>query len=211
MQKKFLHPNEADALEKALLLHNHDDIAGMLNVCGMLCFRDIFSLTDVTIINIEETPLDLKITFQLPQPVPRPVTLYHNWDESFLPVNKNACLTLDADIGILTLPLIQTCLKLFFSDYKNYFYLPSEDCAMHKSVAQFVDAAFRQKATASTCYTKKEGTFFPCLSPKALSNKEPLFYREYKEKTAFFLLDTSDKEKLQQQIQIYLLQELSYF
>ncbi len=211
MQKKILHPQEAEPLEKVLLLHNHDDMAGMLDVCSMLCYRDILSLTDPVTSNIEETPSALKITFSLPQPVPRPVTLHHDWDDNLLLADTKASLSLEASTGTLTLPLVQTTLKHFFADYKNYFYLPSEDCAMHKSVAQFVDAAFRQKATAATCYTKKEGIFFPCLSKKAVSTEEPLFYQEHKANPAFYLLDTKDKAILQTQIQKYLLQELPSF
>lgn len=211
MQKKILHPDEAGALEKVLLLHNHDDIAGMLHVCSMLCFRDIFSPAEITITNIEETHFNLKITFELPQPVPRPVTLRHDWEDTLLLTDTEAKLSLDVSTGTLRLPSVQTTLKLFFADYKNYFYLPSEDCAMHKSVAQFVDAAFRQKATAATCYTKKEGTFFPCLSKKTVSTEEPLFYQEHKGKPAFYLLNTKDEKALQRQLQRYLMQELPHF
>lgn len=32
----------ADELEHLLLLHNHDDIAGMLSVCIMLSYKDLF-------------------------------------------------------------------------------------------------------------------------------------------------------------------------
>ena len=216
MQKKILHPEDASSLENLLLLHNHDDMEGMLSVCSILCFRDIHTLSETVIHNIEETPSALRITFALPQPVPRPVTLHHIWDSPLL-ADQKATLSLEADTGTLTLPLIKTMLKLFFTDYKNYFYLPSEDCAMHKSVAQFVDAAFRQKATAATCYTKKEGRFFPCLAKKATATEEPLFYQEHKTKPAFYLFDNKENgslienESLQKQLQSYLLQELSFF
>ncbi len=211
MQKKILHPTEADALEKVLLLHNHDDMAGMLEVCSMLSFRENLSLTEPVLTNIEETPSSLKITFLLPQSVPRQVTLSHVWEENPLLASTPAILSFEDTTGILSLPLVHTTLKHFFADYKNYFYLPSEDCAMHKSVAQFVDSQFRQKATAATCYTKKEGSFLPCLSKKPASTQEPLFYQEHKAKPAFYLLASPNADALQQQMTEYLRQELPHF
>ena len=48
-------------------------------------------------------------------------------------------------------------LKYFFDNYKDYYYLPAEDTAMHKSVASYVDKEHRRQATAATCYTRHEG------------------------------------------------------
>ena len=51
------------------------------------------------------------------------------------------------------------------TDYlKEYFYLPAEDTAVHKSVASYVDKEFRQKATKDTCYIKQNGDFLPAYS-----------------------------------------------
>lgn len=52
-------------------------------------------------------------------------------------------------------------LKTFFKDYKDYYYLPAEDYAIHKSVGEFVDRSARKQATAHTAYIKKAGTFIP--------------------------------------------------
>lgn len=44
---------------------------------------------------------------------------------------------------------------------KDYYYLPKEDRAIHRSIACYVDKAYRQKATAATCYIRQEGIFLP--------------------------------------------------
>lgn len=62
---------------------------------------------------------------------------------------------------LLSVPLFSGTLKYFFADYREYYYLPFEDCAIHKSVAQFVDKEYRKKATKDTCYQKKSGLFLP--------------------------------------------------
>ncbi|MDD6037929.1 MAG: hypothetical protein PUD20_03895 [bacterium] len=57
------------------------------------------------------------------------------------------------DIMRLRIPMYQGMVRMYFSDYKNYYYLPLEDQAIHKSVAQYVDKEHRQKATPENCYT----------------------------------------------------------
>lgn len=50
-------------------------------------------------------------------------------------------------------------MRHFYSDYKNYYYLPKEDMAIHKSVAAYVDHEYREKCKAYNCYVRKTGTF----------------------------------------------------
>ena len=47
------------------------------------------------------------------------------------------------------------------TNYKDYYYLTTEDVAVHKSVAHYVDTKYRKQATASTCYEKHTGEFLP--------------------------------------------------
>ena len=77
----------------------------------------------------------------------------------------------------LEIGLYQGELKHFYQDWKDYYYLPAEDTAVHKSIGQFTDRAARQKATPATAYTKKAGSFLPvfCDPPAGL----PLFQAEY--------------------------------
>ena len=61
----------------------------------------------------------------------------------------------------IRIPVFLGELKHYYEDYENYFYLPEEDWAIHKSVGCFVEKSHRKKATAKTCYIKKEGVFLP--------------------------------------------------
>jgi len=72
-------------------------------------------------------------------------------------------------------------LKYFYPNFKEYFYLPLEDTAVHKSVGEFVDKSARVRATAKTCYTKKRGLFLPQFEPLW----EPALKREYKDALSF--------------------------
>lgn len=213
MQSKILHPEDASSLEKLLLLHNHDDIAGMLEVCSFLSYRDCLSLQKPPVIQSCSQKTDsITIQFTLPQPVPRPVQISHLWDINSSAISEQpAVLSLTETVGKLTLPVIQDTLKYFFEQYRDYFYLPEEDHAIHKSVAQFVDPAFRKKATAATCYTKKEGCFMPSCSKKGTAWDEPLLYSDYKSKQGFYEVHNQDNDTLAKQLSHYLFYELPYF
>lgn len=75
--------------------------------------------------------------------------------------------------------------NIFYSDYTNYYYLPFEDRAIHKSVAFYVDKDFRTKAKAANCYSKKTGMFLPQKS-EVIS---PYFKIDYSDKKMYFELD----------------------
>lgn len=213
MQQKILAPDNAEKLEQVLLLHNHNDIEMMLNLCSLLTYDEYLSDTETGCLFPEETQKTLKaeqtsteqltITFPLPAAVPKEITMYacypHN-DIAETEENKTDCLlpkaslTFQKKAAILKIPLYHGTLKFFFPDYKNYYYLPAEDTAIHKSVSAFVDNAYRKKATAATCYTKKEGTFLPdlCMAKKTAQetseNNLPVFFLQYKGKLLFYEL-----------------------
>ena len=78
-------------------------------------------------------------------------------------------------------------LKLFFDNYKDYYYLPAEDKAIHKSVSQFVDKEHRVQAKASTCYENIKDSFILC--PGGMKIKY-VFKDDYKSKDVY--IRTSD-------------------
>ena len=75
-------------------------------------------------------------------------------------------------------------MKYFYSNYKDYYYLPEEDVALHKSIAGFVDKEHRIQATAANCYTRKYSLYLPQWDTVF----EPFFKRDYKSKEYFFEL-----------------------
>ena len=86
-------------------------------------------------------------------------------------------------------------LKYFYPNYKDYYYLPTEDMAVHKSVASYVDKNFRIQAAAATCYVKKPG----CFLPQYQELFSPALKQKYQDKTSYFELTeafTNSKENL---------------
>ena len=178
MQKKLLEPENASKLEQVLLLHNHDDIAMMLELCSILTYDEYFSdacrnrlLSDrypQTFNAVMPDDHILQLDFSLPSMVPKELFLTACYpDADRYPLSQpNAQITLKNTTATLLLPIYHGTLKYFIPNYKEYYYLPEEDTAMHKSVGQFVDKTQRRQATASTCYLKKTGVFLPSLSKK---------------------------------------------
>ena len=168
--------------EKSLLLHNADDLRGMLLILPILAYCDLFSDT-VKARKVQANSYkdlagnkrqELVMTLTLPTPLPTEVS-----------ASANCCyfkgLGAEAQLRV---PIYEEELKYYYSNYRDYYYLPTEDVALHKSVATFVDKEYRIPATASTCYTRK----FSCYLPQWDILIEPFFKRDYKSKEIFFEL-----------------------
>lgn len=214
-------PIEHNEAERLLLLHNFDDICGLLKVSGILSYNNIinkrFTYKDMmyTICqsqdmlhsadsnwhnaattatnnsattnnsnnnNINNNHAYITLSFSLPEEVPVSVLLKD--DEYVLRAEK--------DVLKLRLPVLTDTLKFFYADYRNYYYLPYEDTAMHKSVAAYVDAECKVKATKETCYTKKYAAF---IMLPAYSGDMPVFKRDYNEQNVYLMLDSSAEGK----------------
>lgn len=144
---------------KLLLLHNHDDIEGMLSLLPLVSYYAVIMnsyTVDNAVIDKDTDSngnVSLRLIAECSLPVSVPVDRHIYLDNVHILI-KNCTLT-------LVIPVISDTLKYFFKDYKNYYYLPSEDEAIHKSIAQYVDSNNRVKCSASNCYTKKTGIFLP--------------------------------------------------
>lgn len=145
--KLFLKNGDMTILDN-LLTHNKDDIAGLLQISDTLnvdCFLNgAFQITTIEL-DEEFAVFRLNIPF-----LPFRIT-YGTDGAFFLNAYKNS--------ATLKLHLLCAKLKYFYADYKNYYYLPVEDMAIHKSVAAYVDNAHKVKATKATAYLCHEGLF----------------------------------------------------
>lgn len=214
-------PIEHNEAERLLLLHNFDDICGLLKVSGILSYNNIinkrFTYKDMmyTICqsqdllhsadsnwhnaattatnnstttnnsnnnNINNNHAYITLSFSLPEEVPVSVLLK---DDEYV-------LRAENDVLKLRFPVLTDTLKFFYADYRNYYYLPYEDTAMHKSVAAYVDAECKVKATKETCYTKKYAAF---IMLPAYSGDMPVFKRDYNEQNVYLMLDSSAEGK----------------
>lgn len=178
---EYIKTHAKDA-EELLLLHNFEDVTGMLDLMPALSYLNILNGG----FRIKETEIapftaydgkegqELIITLENDYIVPKRVSYQF----------KDFYFTLHKNITKIRIPVMDGELKYFYENYKDYFYLPAEDMAVHKSVATFVDKQYRERAKASTCYTRKIGVFLPQLS----TIMSPSFKMDYKEKISYFEL-----------------------
>lgn len=174
---EYLSIKEDSAYKKSLynflMLHNHDDMEGLVNICDILPYK---FMTEKRF-HYEKTEFlehEILIHATLPCRLRTPIFSYSK--EYKLDCRNN-------QLKIL-MPCEDAVMKYFLPNYKDYYYLPEEDTAIHKSVAQFVDKNHRIKATKENCYVKKQGVFAPqpeqILSPsfKKESSKDKIQYFE---------------------------------
>lgn len=184
--------NPSEFLEKALFLHNADDLKGMLETLPILAYYDLFNNTTLKAKKVQANLYkdlngnqrkELLITLQLPTPFPQPVSASAN----------NCYFRGEGTQATLKVPICEEELKYFYSNYKDYYYLPAEDVALHKSVATFVDKEHRIQASAANCYTRKFSSYLPQWEILF----EPFFKRDYKSRELFFELTDEMKRDRQ--------------
>ena len=82
----------------------------------------------------------------------------------------------------MKVPLYTEVMKYFYANYKDYYFLPEEDMAVHKYLSSYVEKSRRVQAKPETCYTRKEGSFLPQWD----LFRTPFFKRTYADKDLFF-------------------------
>ncbi len=182
--------------EKSLLLHNADDILGMLKSLPILAYYDLFN-TEIKAKKAQANYYkdisgnkrkELIMTLSIPTPLPVSISAAAN----------NCYFKGEGNEATLRVPICEEELKYFYSNYKYYYYLPTEDIALHKSVATFVDSQHRVQASASNCYTRKYSSYLPQWDILF----EPFFKRDYNSKELFFEL-TDEMKKNKQAFTLY--------
>lgn len=125
-----------------LFLHNQEDLISLvkiLPICNYFRFFNgayTFPVSPV----IEETQLTLTMKPEVCLPAPL------DW-EAF-----GFHLDISPDIVHLQIPLYPQGLRYYYTDFKNYIYLPVEDYAVHKSMMSYIDRSHWEKARRENCY-----------------------------------------------------------
>lgn len=203
-------------LEHLLRLHNHEDMLGMLRLLPIYQYNILFQgefkiqsmhvITEKDHLGTERNSLEIHLS--LSDGLPKNIT----------GVNEQIRFLFHGKEGIVSLPVCEDTLHYYLPDYKNYYYLTEEHTIIHKSIAQFVDSQFCQKATPDNCYLPKKGMFLA-------GNKKSDFFRfqqDRKDKTYYMdlsdLLDVDQKilsaditPALQEELQLLIAERLKKF
>jgi hypothetical protein len=166
-------------LQELLLLHNHDDLVGMTQLLSLSSYLMLFdgkfsAMQQMYPVNTAPGSAETafaEFVLTLSAPIPAAFTV----DTPYL-------LSAKGTTAVLHIPLAIGTFYHFFKNYKDYYYLPLEDQAIHKSVAAYMDPAYRQKAKPSNCYIKKSGAFLP--QPQEIFT--PAFSSSYEDHMCYF-------------------------
>ncbi len=190
-----------ERLLKVLLLHNFEDLKAMPILLNIYSYSSIFKGEfdiDELQISVRDISTDKKefiIKGSLHNKIMSRVSFGYG-DYYFTAYDNSFKMKIDMYTGSL---------KYFYKEYKDYYYLPNEDMAVHKSVAFYVDKDFKVKAKAANCYSKKTGNFIP--QPTEII--EPYFKIEYHDKTTYFEL-TDDFMNDKANVKKYVLATINY-
>ena len=172
--------NPTEESSALLHLHNYEDVLHMGDLLPILSYIEIFNgQYSILSTRIDEyhayngsVGKELIITLQNDYPVPKRISCKSDFFYLMISQSRTS----------IRVPVYEGELRFFHPNYKDYYYLPEEDLAMHKSVASYVDKEFRQPAMASNCYTRKTGAFLPQYEVVM----KPEFRKEYKDKISYF-------------------------
>ncbi len=153
-----------------LLLHNEEDLLGMLTVVEMLSFIDFFN-SDFILYKSRRDEQKLYLVYKSSE--------YINYD---LQIDSEVNIDISDNKLNISIPILKDELKYFFDNYKDYYYLTIEDYAIHKSIGEFVDKAVKKKATKQTAYIKQISEFIPCYGEVLIGEN---FRKDYKSKQKY--------------------------
>ena len=177
-------PADRSGIRTALLEHNASDVAGLIALTDVLSFRELFEAPlsvyraqANTYHDANGEPQQELIMYAHAEGVPENVRVPAGT------ASLDGCyLAFQDDRIVLKVPIYSGKLHYYYSNYKDYYYLPKLDQAVHKSIASYVDPRHREQAKAENCYTGKVGSFLP----EWTKFQTPFFQEHYRDKTAWF-------------------------
>lgn len=186
---------EAKKLEEILLLHNEEDILDMVPVLSLFTYMDVFAGNvdnyDCKYVEPEKAETDghindLLITIKSASKFP----VEYSKKLAIAPDIEPIQIITKDDTASIRIPIYKLKLKHYYQDYKNYYYLPNEDMAVHKNVADGVSKEYREQATKATAYTYTETDFIPHPG----KHIEPSFQKDIKDTYSFVPAKLSSKK-----------------
>lgn len=163
-----------------LKLHNYEDVLGMTELLPVFSYINFFegSFYVASLEKKEYNEFDgdtrQDMIFTLTSEFPFPKRISYGYDDIYFTASQN--------VAHFTVKVYSGELKYFYRNYQDYYYLPEEDMAIHKSVAFYVDKNYRTRAKAATCYSRKTG----CFLPQYEEIINPYFKLEYHDKISYF-------------------------
>lgn len=141
LYRQYLKTKDSVILEH-LFEHNQEDLQGLIQLLPVLSFQSLYRgdfLLQDSAFDQEEFSGTLLLPYRVPSLLSNGTNLFYITCQD----NKVRFLIRTKD----------NKLRFYYSDYKNYVYLPAEDTAIPKALSKFMDRKLFIPAQKETCYT----------------------------------------------------------
>jgi len=165
--------------KKLILLHNYEDVKGMIYITDILSYPDLLN-TDLRYINHEFH--GGKLRFEIENDIYLPNMINKTRSYGIYIIKENRIY--------VTLNMVNTELYTYLPDYRNYYYLPAEDIIIPKSIGQSIDKDNKRPAKKSDCKVKKEGSFIQLPEKLEISGGIHIFKPSYNSTESY--IDSSE-------------------
>lgn len=145
--QRYLHCQQESDLE-SLLLHNREDLEGLFSLLSLYGLKDLctghISSCRASWISSVQPDYPPELLMQAVSLYPFPVAFSHKREREYLTWKEYKLQ--------VKVTLKDNKIRFYYPDYKNYYYLPEEDYAIHHSLGVYVERSHRVSATRETCY-----------------------------------------------------------
>lgn len=129
-------------LRQPLLLHNQEDLNGLVRLASALSYplflKGYFTINEVFI-----TEESLTLILECVYPFPQPFSLAFSF----------GYLSAEHTRAAVKLKMSGHRLPNFYKNYKDYYYIPSEDTIVPKCMASYLSPHLREPAKPHNCYS----------------------------------------------------------
>lgn len=169
---------DRDLEKENTLLHNMEDIKNLLMIMPILNYENLILSCNPNDFHIEKKEIKYYSKHEYLH-----IKISHNFHLPIKLLKKGNFynIYIKPDKIEIIIRLFRGKLKYFFEDYENYYYLPKEGYAVHKSLGEFVDKNRRMKAKKATAFQLYESLFIPQLE----GFFSPQFHKEYNDTLSY--------------------------
>ena len=137
-----------ETAKELVLLHNFEDIKGMIYIADILCYTDLLN-SQMRYLSHENDGEKLRFELETDINIPSSINKIREYGMYIIKENRI----------YVTLNLFKGTLNTYLPDHKNYYYLINEDIIIPKSLGESMDKSMRRPATRRDCKVSAEGSY----------------------------------------------------
>lgn len=173
-----------ESAKNLILLHNFEDVKGMIFIADILSYSDLLN-SDIRYINQENDGEKLRFNLETDITLPSSINKIREYGMYIIKENRI----------YVTLNLFKGNLNTYLPDYKNYYYIESEDMIIPRSLGESMDKNSRRPATRRDCKVTLEGCFVSL--PKGIdAGNTRVFKDDYDSKESYISVEDIKEEIL---------------